>query len=63
MLTWEYKTDLVYDYHLTMSEVLNSHGKDGWELVTVTEYRPGGSKCFVFKRPAKVPTPSKRKGR
>jgi hypothetical protein len=50
-MRWEYKTIPSGDPHLTWSEQLNLFGKDGWELVAISEFREGGIKWFIFKRP------------
>ena len=54
-MQWEYGTLVLNPYRLfsvdadRITEALNEHGRNGWELVSTTSQ--GGRLVFVFKRP------------
>lgn len=49
MAKWEYLTVEVGDWGF-LEAVLDGHGRDGWELVSVMKF-PVGEIRMVFKRP------------
>ena len=59
MVTWEYKTESTSKSIITgknkvnIDEMLNSYGRDGWELVNIAPETMGGTisgYTFFFKR-------------
>ena len=50
MTTWEYATVPLLIH--AMKQILDTWGKDGWELVTVMPSTDGGNPIAFFKRPS-----------
>ena len=49
MITWEYASVPLLIH--TMKQILDTWGKDGWELVSVVTPPDGGNPLAFFKRP------------